>query len=332
MTEISATADRGGWPGRRGGEILPVSQPVDTRRALQLALAGLWLLDAVLQYQSFMFTKAFGAMLGASGPGNPWFIAQPISWNATLVEQHSVLLNSVFATCQLLLAFGIAWRPLVRAALAASVVWSLAVWWLGEGLGGVLGATNPVNDAPGAVILYALLAVLLWPADRGAARPPAFTAARAVGARLARVLWSVLWLSLAYFALLPANRSPQGLPDLIAGMASGEPDWLAAIDRQAAAFLAQQGLLTSVVLAAVFVLIAVAGWLPGPANRAILVLAIAVAVVIWVIGQGFGEIFTGTATDPNTGPLLVLLALAYWPVKAASGSAGQLARSGERAA
>ena len=37
------------------------------------------------------------------------------------------------------------------------------------------------------------------------------------------------------------------------------------------------------------------------------------AAVIWVIGQAFGMILTGSATDPNSGPLLALLAMAYWP-------------------
>ena len=84
-----------------------------------------------------------------------------------------MLLNTIFATIQLLLGLGIAFRPTVRVALAASVAWSLGVWWFGEGLGGVLsGGASPLNGAPGAVILYALLAVLLWPADRGAGRRP----------------------------------------------------------------------------------------------------------------------------------------------------------------
>jgi hypothetical protein len=38
-----------------------------------------------------------------------------------------------------------------------------------------------------------------------------------------------------------------------------------------------------------------------------------VAAVIWVVGEAFGAIFTGAGTDPNSGPLLALLALAYWP-------------------
>ena len=41
----------------------------DARRALQLGLAAIWLLDGVLQFQSFMFTKAFSQMLSAHGGG-----------------------------------------------------------------------------------------------------------------------------------------------------------------------------------------------------------------------------------------------------------------------
>ena len=33
----------------------------------------------------------------------------------------------------------------------------------------------------------------------------------------------------------------------------------------------------------------------------------------WVIGQALGMILATGATDPNSGPLLILLALAYWP-------------------
>jgi hypothetical protein len=107
----------------------------DTRRALQLALAGIWLLDAILQYQSWMFTKAFGQMLAGTAAGNPGFIARPITWSAGIIGHHSVPVNTAFATIQLLLALGIAWRPALKATLAASVVWAAAVWWLDDGLG-----------------------------------------------------------------------------------------------------------------------------------------------------------------------------------------------------
>jgi hypothetical protein len=332
VSGVSKVATAGGsaaWPGRAdrprtAGPDAGAWEAPDARRILQLALAAAWLLDAVLQYQSFMFTKGFGHMLATAAPGNPSALAGPISWNADLIERHGVALNTAFATVQLLLALGIAWRPTVRAALAASVAWAAGVWWLGEGLGGVLtGNASPVSGAPGAVILYALLAVLLWPGDRGGLPAP-FTAARAVGARAARALWLVLWASLAYFALLPGNRAPQALHDMIEGMAAGEAGWLARLDKNAAELVAHQGLAASIALAVALVLIAAGVYLPPPAARATLVLAIVVATVIWVIGEALGAILTGAGTDPSSGPLLALLALAYWPVSGLHGaSAGR---------
>jgi hypothetical protein len=315
VSDISIGGGPVGWTRRLGAADTATRAAPDVRRVLQLALAAIWLLDGVLQYQSPMFSRAFGQMLGATASGNPAVIAGPIRWDAQLVGHHPVTLNAIFATVQLLIGLGIACRPTVRLALGASIVWSLAVWWLGEGLGGVLtGTANPVSGAPGAVILYALLAVLLWPADRDR-RPPAFTAGRAVGAPAARAMWLVLWASLAYFAVTPANRAPQALHDMIAGMTGGEPRWLAAIDRSAAALVAHQGLAASIALAVAFALIAVGVYLPARAARGTLVLAIMVAAVLWVVGQALGGMLGGTATDPNSGLLLALLALAYWPAR-----------------
>ena len=337
MSQISvAASSRPLARGRLGSEVRPAAARPDTRRALQLGLAALWLLDGVLQYQPFMYTKSFAQLLAGTAAGNPAVIARPITWDANLVQHHLVLLNSIFATIQLLLGLGIAFRPTVRIALAASIAWALGVWWFGEGLGGVLtGGASPLNGAPGAVIIYGLLAVLLWPADR--ARPAPFVAARAVGLQLARALWLVLWLSLAYFALTPANRAPQAVSAMIASMESGEPGWLAAIERGGASLAAGQGLAVSVALAAALALIAIGVYLPGPFAKATLVLAIVVALVIWVVAQALGGILASGATDPNSGPLLALLALAYWPDGAMgrrqqatavlpAGAAGELAR------
>jgi hypothetical protein len=283
----------------------------DTRRKLQLLLAGIWLLDAILQFQAFMFGQGFAQMLGATGPGNPGAIAGPISWAARLIAQHGVVTNALFATVQLLIALGIAFRPTVRLALGLSIAWSLAVWWLGEGLGGVLsGGGSPVNGAPGAVIIYALLAILLWPPRRE--RPAPFVAGRSVGPAVARALWLVLWGSLAYLALQPATRARGAISAMISGMAGGEPGWLAAIDRHLAAFLATRGGAAAVVLAVVLGIVAVGVYLPRPAARAVLVVAIVTAAVIW-LAEGLGGMLTGGGTDPNSGPLLALLALAYWP-------------------
>jgi hypothetical protein len=67
------------------------------------------------------------------------------------VLTHPALFNALFATIQLALAAGLLWRRTTRLALAGSLVWTLGVWWLGEGLGGLLtGTAHPVTGAPGA--------------------------------------------------------------------------------------------------------------------------------------------------------------------------------------
>jgi hypothetical protein len=317
----------GGLPVRISGPGLASAESwaaPDARRRLQLALAAIWLLDAVLQFQAFMFSHSFPQVLADAAQGNPAIIAGPISWSARLVDHHVAAANASFASIQLLLALGIAWRPATRIALAASVAWALAVWWLGEGFGLLLtGTASPVNGAPGAVIIYALLAILLWPARRD--RPAEFVAGRAIGARAARLAWLALWGGLGCLAVLQAVRAPQAMSRDVAGMAVGEPGWLARTDSYLGSLLSQHGQAACVVLAAALLLAGVSVYLPARASRAGLVLAIAAAVAIG-IAQAFGGILTGSGTDPNTGLLLALLALAYWPAASPGALAGAAGR------
>jgi len=100
-------------------------------------------------------------------------------------------------------------------------------------------------------------------------------------------------------------------------MADGQPGWLGTLIRGAASLVTGNDLAASVALAVSLVVIAAGVYLPVPVARASLVLAIVVALVIWVFAQALGMILAGGATDPNSGALLALLALAYWPARAA---------------
>ncbi len=150
----------------------------------------------------------------------------------------------------------------------------------------------------------------------GQAEPPPYVAARAVGVRAAQALWLVVWLSLAFLAVTPANRAPGALSGALTDAAAGEPGWLAALDKGAASAVAGHGLAAAAALAVAFFVIALGVLLPRRAARVVLGLAIVVAALVWVIGQAFGMILATGATDPNSGPLLILLALAYWPAGA----------------
>jgi hypothetical protein len=314
------------------------------RRGLQITLGVLWLADAAFQLQPFMFGRGFvNQILVPASMGSPAGVSGPALAFARLVLHAPAAWNAAFAITQLLLGAGLLWRPTVRAALAGSVVWALAVWWFGEGLGGVLsGMASPLTGAPGAVILYALLAVLAWPVTRTVQASPVQASpvqattvqtspvqARTEGADLrdagpvvagsplgltgARVAWLVLWGSFAYFILQAANRAPGAVRATFAGLAAGEPGWIAAMDRGIAGAASGHGLAISIGLAVVFVAAGL-GVLRPATTRPALLLSVIVALAIWVLGENFGEIATGQGTDPNTGLLLVALAAAFWPL------------------
>jgi hypothetical protein len=297
-----------------------IEQPRDLQRTFQLILATVWLLDAVLQLQPFMFTRGsngFSGMLNNLAAGNPGWVAHSITWNASNVYHDPFLSNSAFALVQFLIGFGIACRRSVKSALALSIVWSLGVWWFGEGLGNILhGGATPFGGGPGAVLFYAVLAVLLWPSE-GSDRP--FVAARSVGLTAAKTIWAVVWGLLALLAVVGSGRSPQALHDLVASY-TRQPGWLAHIDRTTALMFLHHGTTAAILLAVVCAVVAVGVYLPPQFTKVTLVLGIVSFVFIWVATENFGGILAGGATDPNSGPLVVILALLYWPLGLARNS------------
>ena len=248
--------------------------PCDLQRTFQLLLATVWLLDAVLQLQPFMFTKGsdgFSGMINGLAQGNPGWVAHSITWNGSIIYHQPILTNAAFASIQFLIAFGIIWRRTTRYALGLSIVWSFGVWWFGEGAGGIFqGGATPFGGGPGGVLFYAVLAVLLWP---GGDSDEPFVAARTVGVTAAKGVWVVAWSLLAVLALVGSGRSPQALHDLVAGMDSGQPGWLAHLDRISASFFLHHGTTAAVLLAILCVIVAIGVYLPPQATQVILILA-----------------------------------------------------------
>jgi hypothetical protein len=275
--------------------------PRDLQRCFQLVLATVWLLDAVLQLQPFMFTRGpngFSGMLNGFGAGNPSWIAHTITWNASNVYHQPILTNTVFAGVQFLIAFGIIYPRTIKLALALSMVWALGVWWFGEGLGGIfLGGATPYGGGPGGVLFYGVLAVLLWPSD-GSDQP--FVAARAVGVTAAKAIWVGVWGILAVLSLVGSGRSPQALHDLVAGLNSGQPGWLAHIDRSSESLFLHHGTTMAILLAIVCVVVAVGVFMPPQIAQATVVLAIVVFALIWIAVQNFGGILYWPLTEARS--------------------------------
>jgi hypothetical protein len=285
----------------------------DRRRWLQLALAAIWVLDGLLQYQTFMFTREFSTqILAPTAAGNPEWIRDSILWAAHAVAGNPVVIDAGFGTLQLAIGLAIAWRRSLKVGLAVSIIWSLVVWWFGEGLGGLLtGGASALMGAPGAVLLYLVLAVLLWPTAQSTVG--SFVAAQPMGRIAAKVIWLVVWVGLAALNLQPANLAPNAVHAMEDGMADGQPGWLAGVITAFTSLSAHNGIALTIIGTVILILIAVSVLFPPSILRAGVIAGVVAAAFIWVVGEALGGVYGGEGTDVNSGPLLALIALAYWP-------------------
>ncbi len=278
-----------------------------TRRGLEIALGVLWLVDGALQFQPFMFTRDFfEGILGMANMGLPGPVTSVNLSVADLLLAHPVLFNTIFATLQAALGLGLLLPRTANITRGVSIGWALGVWIVGEGFGGLgMDGTGLVTGAPGAAVLYAILGLALWPSvvDGGAIHCR----------RWVRYAWLVVWIGLALLEFEPLNHAA-GVPAAqLVNAGQDEPAWLAEVNSAVGGVFAGNGLVFAVLigLCAVFAGI---GVFDSRTRKAALIVGMVLAVFTGIFGQDLGGLFTGHATDPGSGPLLVLFAMSLWPV------------------
>jgi hypothetical protein len=297
-------------------------RPLVTTRGIQVTLGLIWLLVGLLQFQSFMYTH--GLITEVFGPAaeKQWsIVGGPMKTIDALYGRDLTLWNTLAAEIQCAIGLGLVLsEKTVKPALLLSFVWAPGVWWFGEGFGGLTSNTlpAPLMGAPGAVILYAIVGLLVWPTSRREGRSPADVGP--LGDRGGLYAWSGLWLLSAGLWLTNVNRAKEATSEMIKGMAEASPHWLAKLQSSVAHHAHGHGTTIAVVLAIVSVAVAAGVWTPlrWPA----LGVGIVVSLAYWVLGQSLGGPFwVGNATDVNAGPLFVLLAVALFPVAQLAASA-----------
>jgi hypothetical protein len=270
----------------------------DVGRSLQTALAIIWLLDGGLQFQSFMYSKGFTQMLTGMAPGQPTWLASSLTWAAHTAGDNLAVFNTLFALVQVAIGLGLLYRPAARLALLASIAWAIFVWWFGEAFGMLfMSMASPLTGAPGAVSLYGLMALIAWPNGRPAGL---------LGIRRTRIVWAALWTLMAVLWLEAPSSNPGAITSAINAAPSGM-SWLSTVQNWTAG--AAQGKGVPIALVACLLSLAIGlgvgfDW----RTRQLLKLSIVLNLIFWVVGQGFGGIAQGNATDPNAGPLFVLFA------------------------
>jgi hypothetical protein len=284
------------------------------KRTMLWGIALLWLLDAGLQAQPRMFTIDFVSnIMKPSIAISPSFIGTVSNWTLGFITPHIFLFNWMFTLTQFVIAFaligGLLSRShnLIRAGLMLSIAWGMAVWVAGEGTSGVFtGNGTMFTGAPGSVLLYVAIAVFYlmpgswWQLRAAFCLPRDFLALVFLYGGTAQVATPGFWGS-------------QGIAILIEGQAVMAPSWMINTMTPFVTLTHQYPIISNAVLAVSF--LALAGLLYGRRPKtAGFVLLVPVIIVVWYWGQAFGGIFSGMGTDPNTPPLLVLLAIPAWAI------------------
>ena len=310
------------------GRPLPI-----TRRGVQIALGLLWLLDGALQLQPQMFTAAFANdVLAPAAQDQPGFVSGPMHFFIHLFLLQPVLFNSLAAIMQLGLGALILWKRTAPFGLWLSAAWGLFVWYIGEGFNGLAsGHTLLLMGAPGAALIYVLLALGTMghrpsPKPHNDKRP----------AYWLLIAWAVLWTMGSVYQLLPGQNTVGDVSAMVSANASSAPAWMASLDNgvvhkldgigTAAASMDGMAAMTPdqmaamprhrvsgiwflLLLSIVQLIIGFAVIIPGFIRRSAVILGCILALTYWVVGQSMGTYFSGLATDPNSGPLFVLLGI-----------------------
>ncbi len=290
----------------------------DIRRKVQFGLGGIWLIDGLLQLQPYMFTKQFATdTLQGVGAGQPGFVESSVNAIANFVEPHIVLWNALFAAIQLFIGVAILTKRFLKVGLVASFIWTFGVWWFGEAFGQMLnGSANLLSGAPGAVLLYGLVGIAVWPPkSTREINQKSFVIAEVspIGEFGMKLVWSILWAVNAVLQVLPTSISSDSIKAKISGMASGEPGFIASTDSFIAKLFGNSGTEVSIVMAVVELFIAFSIFTKFK-NKTLVCASIFMALV-WIFVQNFGGVLTGQGTDPNSGPLYILIALTIYSFK-----------------
>ena len=302
----------------------PHRSPVVTTRGIQIALGLIWLLAGLLQFQSFMYTHGIVTEVFGPAAERQWsIVGASMKALDAFYGRDLTLWNTLAAEIQCAIGLGLlVSRRTVKPALLLSFGWAPLVWWFGEGFGGLTSNTlpSPLMGAPGAVIIYAIIGLLVWPTSRRAGRSAVDRGP--FGDRGGLYAWSGLWLLSAGLWLVDVNRAKDATQQMINAMAAASPHWLATFQRSVAGHTQGHGATIAVALACVSLALALGVW--TRLRWAVLGVGIVVSLAYWVFGQSLGGPFwIGNATDVNAGPLFVLLAVALFPTR-------QLAGSGQR--
>jgi hypothetical protein len=296
-----------------------------TQKRLRQIIGALWLFDGLLQLQPQMFTmNMVNGVMAPIVQSQPGLIASNLQWVIDVTTHNLVLVNLMIAVVQIILGLVFLSGRWIKGTVIASIVWSLIVWYAGEGMSMLFtGQAGVLTGAPGAVLLYPLLGLLIYP--RRAAQTASSDATAEAEADENALLprsqfhWYLagFWFLAALLQLQPYWWQAGQISQAIGGMLGQGGINAVLVDpllSGLASASANIEVSLNIILIVVFIALGIGlAVCQKKQLRSFLLASIVVSAIIWWGAQAFGMIFTGMATDFNSGLLLIIMALACWP-------------------
>ena len=284
-------------------------------KRLRQIIGVIWLIDGLLQLQPQMFTmNMINGVMAPIVQGQPGFIGSNLQWIVDVITHNLTLVNWLVAVVQIALGVLLITGFWVRATLIASIIWSLIVWYGGEGMSLLFtGTASILSGAPGAVLLYPLIGLAVYPRagegnDKG----------EGLLSRL-HLCWVLggFWIFAALLQLQPfwwqAGQISGMISDMVGGGGLNTYLFDPALNALASA-TANAEIALNIVLIVLFLALGL-GLLLARKKQVVpwLIASVVLSVLIWYVTQACGMILTGMATDFNSGLLIVVMALGCWP-------------------
>jgi hypothetical protein len=296
-----------------------------SRKMLQRILGALWLIDGLLQLQPQMFTmNMVNGVMKPMLQGQPGFVEPSLQFIISQTALHLTAVNLLIVVVQVLLGLGflVLSDRFIKPVVLVSIVWALIVWYGGEGMSMLFtGQASIFTGAPGAVLLYPLLGLVIWP------RPSVGESGQAGGNKAGneglisrqalRVVLAGFWIFAALLQLQPnwwqAGQISQAIGAMV-GQGGLNTVLVDPVLQHISDMTAKVEIPLNIILILVFLALSIAlAVIKNEQVRPFLIASIVLSVVFWYLTEAFGMILTGMATDFNSGLLVVVIALACWP-------------------
>jgi hypothetical protein len=273
----------------------------DVKNVIAKCLGALWILDGLLQFQPAMFGQSFVTdVLVPNLSAQPQWMIDVVNAGISLWNLNPALNDlgvGLFQIALGLLLLTPTSGKWFKAAAWISIVWSIVVWFCGEGAGQLLtGIASFYTGAPGAVLLYGLLAALLL--------IPRLPVKRFVQ------IGAIIFILGAALQLQSAFWTSDGVSGAAMAAMMEPVHALNVFPVYVSTVLAVNPLVSNWIL--IVALLAIGIWLLWKPSRSAGIVAFVFLFFVWWIGQDFGMLSTfpaGTATDPSTAPVLALFLL-----------------------